>query len=67
MLEEKDIVLDYQNKTIRSAPGSESEIEIRAIEAVDQAEIIYAILHQDVTYLKIQNRSYIQAKLTAMA
>ena len=35
MLEEKEIVLDYQSKTIRSAPGSESEIEIRAIEAVD--------------------------------
>ena len=67
MLEEKDIVLDYQNKTIRSAPGSESEVEIRAIEAIDQAEIVYVILHQDVTYLKIQNRSYIQAKLTAMA
>ena len=35
MLEEKEIVLDYQNKTIRSAPGSESEVEIRAIEAID--------------------------------
>ena len=47
------IQMDYQNKCITSAIGQEPEIEITAAEAIDQAEITYAIMTKDVTYLEI--------------
>ena len=40
----KQIVVDYQTKKITSAPETDYEVDITATEAVDQAEIIFAIL-----------------------
>ena len=51
--------MDYETKAIRSPEEQPSEIEIVAIDAVDQAEITYSILYPDVTYLKIKNTAYV--------
>lgn len=64
---EKIVVMDYQNKRMTSAPGQEPEIELAATEAIDQAEITYAIMTKDVTYLNIDGKAHIQAKFTARA
>ena len=59
------IVVDYHQKKIRSPDGGPDEVEISAIEAVDQAELIYAILQPDVVYLLVDGKAFVQAKLTA--
>lgn len=55
----KVIVMDYQTKMIRSREGVDQEIELNAIEAIDQAEITYAIMAKDVTYLELDSMAHI--------
>ena len=65
---DRAVIVDYERKKILLATDDDDELlEITATEAVDQAEIVFAILHHDAQFLKIEGRAYIQAKLTAMA
>ena len=48
---ERDIKVDYKTKKILNATEVD-ELEVAAIEAYDQAEIIFSILQQDATYVK---------------
>ena len=57
--------MDYLTKKITSPEGCEPEIDMTAVEAIDQAEITYAIMSKDVTYLDINGKAHIQAKITA--
>ena len=62
---EKDIKVDYKTKKILNATEVD-ELEVAAIEAYDQAEIIFSILQQDATYVRIRGKSYVQAKIIAL-
>ena len=53
------IEMDYDAKAMRSPGEGPFDIEIVAIDAVDQAEITYAILHPDVTYLNIDATAHV--------
>ena len=51
--------MDYISKKITSAPGEPPEIDMTAVEAIDQAEMTYAIMTKDVTYLKFNGKAHI--------
>lgn len=55
----RDIVVDYQAKTIECPEGNEPDLSIEAIEAVDSAELTYSILREDVKFLRSEGKAYI--------
>jgi hypothetical protein len=62
----EEIQVDFKRKEIIQARGHEPNVEFYAIEAVDQAELIYFILKSDVSFLTVGLDAYVQAKLDAI-
>jgi hypothetical protein len=51
--------MDYRKKKITSAEGTEKRVSIEAVEAVEQAELMYFILQPDVSFVQTRDASFV--------